>query len=95
MEINNKTIFFKSLPEYYDKEYSGKKPNTVRIVSEEEDNLIQISEIDFIMIENTVTGKEFIRLLIDITRFVYNDFIIYIFSFDITRRRLKCKLKNY
>ena len=80
MEINNNIIFFKSLSEYYDKEYSDKKPNTVRIVSEEEDALIQVSEICYINITNPVNDIAFGRKLNDITRFVYKNLIIYIFS---------------
>ena len=83
MQINNKTIFFYSLPEYYDKEYNGRKSNTVRIVSEEEDALIQVSEfLDYIWITNTETTIGFNRRLTDITRFIYNNLIIYIFSWD-------------
>ena len=84
MKIANSIIYFKSLPEYYDKEYRWIKPNTVRIVLEEEDHLIQSSNIVYIQLQNTETGYIFSRLLTDITRFIHNDMIIYIFSWKHT-----------
>lgn len=84
MKIIKNVIYFKSYPEYYDKEVSGIKPNTVRIVDEEED--IEIQEFSknikdkFIEIGNPKTGDHFGRLLTDITRFEHPPLIIYIFS---------------
>ena len=81
MKIVNNIIYFKSMPEYYQKEILGIKANTVRIVDKFEDASIQLSELDYIKIVNTETEDFFMRKLRDITRYVYNDqIIIYIFS---------------
>ena len=81
MKIVNNIIYFKSMPKYYDREISGMKANTVRIVDKFEDALIQLSELDYIGITNTETEDFFMRKLSDITRYVYNNqIIIYIFS---------------
>jgi hypothetical protein len=79
------TIEFKSLPVHYVKESGGRKSNTVRVVSKEGDKIIteRINEIRYIRIKNTneVCYKEsFVRELTDITRFIHNDTIMYIFS---------------
>ena len=79
------TIQFKSLPENYEKENSGIKPNTVRIVTVEEDAEIQrnIKNIQYIRISNTNTvlrTTSFVATLKDITKFQTHGLIIYIFS---------------
>ena len=79
------TIEFKSVPEFYEKEVRGIKPNTVRVVSKKEDKLIadHIANIKYIRIVNTNTTackKSFLVELTDITRFESNGLIMYIFS---------------
>ena len=79
MEVTN--VCFKSTPENYAKEKSGKKPCTVRFVDSETDPrfwvLRQLWEAEKykskpqprlrITIQNTKTGEKFERLLTDIT----------------------------
>jgi len=79
------TIEFKSLPEFYDKEVSGIKSNTVRVTDAEEDAEIQrnIKSIKYIRISNTDTTmckSSFVATLKDITKFQSHGLIIYIFS---------------
>ena len=75
--IKNKTIRFKSIPEYWNKEKLGLKSNTVRKRDPEEpdderfellDEWINrpLNEIN-IEIENTETGKTFSRNVSDVT----------------------------
>ena len=80
MYIENNTIFFKSFPQHYLKEKRGIKPNTMRIMSDSEDKLIQISPINYIYIEDSCDGDSFVRALTDITRFTHDNIIYYIFS---------------
>lgn len=79
------TMEFKSLPENYEKENRGIKPNTVRIVSVEEDAEIQknIDNIKYIRICNTnevICKTSFVAEITDITKFHSHGLIIYIFS---------------
>lgn len=79
------TVEFKSLPENYEKENAGIKPNTVRIVTVEEDGEIQknIDNIKYIRISNTnemVSKSSFVAELKDVTKFKTHGLIIYIFS---------------
>ena len=84
MKITGNIVTFRSISEYYKKEVDGKKANTIRIISDEEDILIQMSELDYIKIINVETNDVFYRRLTDITRFIHNDMIIYIFSWKHT-----------
>lgn len=79
------TIEFKSLPEIYEKENAGIKPNTFRIVDIEEDEEIQrnIKNIKYIRISNTnevICKTSFVAEIKDITRFMTHGLIIYVFS---------------
>ena len=69
MKIQDKTIIFKSHPSYYEREVSGKKPNTVRTLKK-----IEQFELDHvwhtlthIKIINTDTQESFTRELSDIS----------------------------
>ena len=79
------TIEFKSLPEIYEKEIAGIKPNTFRIVDIEEDEEIQrnIKKIKYIRISNTdevICKTSFVVEIKDITRFMTHGLIVYVFS---------------
>lgn len=68
----NTIIKFKSIEEYYEKEKTGQKRNTVRSVTEEEDTYLQFILRDIKFIEISLLRSEsehFIRPLTDITRF--------------------------
>ncbi len=81
------TIEFKSKPEFYIKESSGIKNNTVRFITDDEDKKILsiFDDIKYIRIVNTddrISTDSFVRTLTDITRYVCKDNlqIIYIFT---------------
>ena len=79
------TIVFKSIPEYYKKEISGIKNNTVRFVDTVEDKKILsiLNDIKYICIVNTADKiSSFVRTIIDITRYEKNGMIIYIFTWE-------------
>ena len=77
-----KTIKFKSLPEYFIKEKSGLKPNTIRFFEKStDDRLLALNKFKFwqdtpLMIEitNTDSGKIFTRVVSDVSP--YHDFYI-------------------
>ena len=76
------TIEYKTDENNFNKEVSGIKNNTVRIVNDAEDIRIvnNSNEIKYIRI-NCVDGiQSFVRKLTDITRFESHRLIIYIFS---------------
>ena len=82
MEIKMKTIRFKSIPEYWIKEFNGLKPNTVRVFDDADSRqdviiswLFQPFKLE-VEIENTASGDVFTRTVKDITQF--ND--VYIIS---------------
>ena len=84
MELTTQ-IEFKSLQEFYEKEVSGIKPNTTRVMSKEEDAIITklINTIKYIRIVSMCTvgrTRSFTAKLKDITRFESRGQIIYIFS---------------
>ena len=81
------TIVFKSIPEYYKKEISGIKNNTVRFVDTVEDKKILslLNDIKCIRIVNTDDStcvSFFVRTITDITRYEKNGMIIYIFTWE-------------
>jgi hypothetical protein len=84
MEINNDIITFKSLPEFFDKEKSGIRNNTVRRLSFQEAR--QITKVKsefstcgiFIKIIASYSNESFCRKIRDIS--VYSD--IFIFTWD-------------
>ena len=79
MYIDNNSIFFKSVPKYWNKEVSGIKPNTIREIPPEEIMAFGINldengtlysrnkVIAFIVLKNTVTHESFARRLTDVS----------------------------
>ena len=83
------TIEFKSNRFVFKKEVSGIKNNTVRIVSQKEDEKIRnkLDEIKYIRIVSTFDFSsslhhEFTRIIKDITRYTHDNAIIYIFTWE-------------
>jgi len=69
MKIENKTIFFKSSFEFYNKEITGIKNNTVRTIDAKEGielnkNIKEIKKINITCVE---TGNSFVRDIRDIS----------------------------
>jgi len=75
MKIEENKIIFKSLPEFWEKEYLNKKPYTVRFLDREEYYLLQKAIKKYgesgllIDIKNIKSGDSFIRRIIDISLF--------------------------
>ena len=62
------TIHFKSIPENYEKEKDGRKPNTLRTLESYTEHLFsEETEPEFIIIENSITGEFFTREISDIS----------------------------
>jgi hypothetical protein len=68
MKFIDGVIFFKSGESWYDKEKSGIKNNTVRILSGNEYNIVSWNSVVQIEISNPVTEQNFRRDLTDISR---------------------------
>lgn len=72
-----KTIRFKSIPDYWKKEYLGLKPNTIREIDSTDDVRFEVlneflfgdTNIIDVEIENTETHEIFVRRVTDVTRF--------------------------
>ena len=67
-------VTFKSVPEFYNKELTGVKPNTVRDVdTDPRFDLLRewakTRDFGFIQIINTETGKNFLREVTDVSFF--------------------------
>ncbi|EFS20673.1 hypothetical protein FSBG_00170 [Fusobacterium gonidiaformans 3-1-5R] len=82
-------ITFKSYPEFYEKEKSGLKCNTVRLftLSDDREYILQdimneeIKKEDVILrIMNSDTGETFEREISDVSKFEVNNVEIYIIS---------------
>jgi len=68
MMNQNNTIHFKSIPENYEKEKDGRKPNTLRTLQSYTEHLFsEETEPKIIIIENSETGAFFTRQITDIT----------------------------
>lgn len=74
-------IKFKSLPEYYEKEKSGRKNNTVRWIEDKDMRFMALknmasgdSPMENIEITNKESGESFVRQIKDVT--VYDPVII-------------------
>lgn len=80
--INHNIVHFKVKPMQYINNESGRKKNIIKIVNSIEDKAIIQSVIKYILIEDAFTDRKFIKELTDITRYIHNDIIIYIFSWD-------------
>jgi hypothetical protein len=83
-------IEFKSNRFVFKKEISGIKNNTVRIISQKEDEKIRnkLNEIKYIRIVSIFDfsgslHQDFIRPVKDITRYVQKNVIIYIFTWEV------------
>jgi len=76
------TIEFKSIEPYFRTEASGEKKNFATTVNMAEDDKIKvlITDIKYIRIVCTDGIQSFVRKITDITRYVHNSTIIYIFS---------------
>lgn len=79
MEVSNKTICFLSVPEMYDKEFSGVKSNTVRYIPEDE-IIEQVESFSRVRITNTHTNRFFTRDISDVSSGLVDGVRIYIFS---------------
>ena len=76
MKIKEKVIIaFKSIPENFVKEKSGKKSNTIRDLSNTDDRFENIDRATHIRILNAQTGEQFERKITDIT-YWYGRYII-------------------
>ena len=81
MEVHDNTIYFKSEPEMFEKEITGVKRNTVRVIS---NNEIQahLEHFGRIEITNTDTHLRFSRVISDISTMDVNGTKIFIFSWE-------------
>lgn len=69
------TIHFKSIPENYEKEKDGRKPNTLRSNKSYAEHLSsEVMQPTIIIIENSKTGEYFTRQITDIT--IWQDWVI-------------------
>lgn len=68
MKYKNGKVYFKSERAYYKKEKSGRKNNTVRILSEAEYDIVQYSLVESIEITNLDSLESFEREITDISR---------------------------
>jgi len=70
------SVKFKSIPEMYEKEKSGIKPNTIRKIEgfDERFNKLVSGECKTIVIENKETGEKFFREITDVS--IWNDLFI-------------------
>jgi len=70
MRIEGNTVIFQSMPVMYEKEESGVKPNTVRILEfHEEVELMKASErLTHIQIRESYHNSKFIRELTDVSK---------------------------
>ena len=86
MKIENNTIIFKSAPEYYQKEKSGLKCNTVRQITKPDEykafhdfyRCFEAISNKTIKIINSESGESFLRRITDISIFKE----VYIFSWE-------------
>lgn len=58
-------LHYNTVPEFYEKEESSKKPNTVRCIGTDE--YLQIKDANLITIHNKITGDQFTRRITDIS----------------------------
>jgi hypothetical protein len=68
MILRNKMVYFNSDNAYYRKEKSGSKNNTVQIVTENEYDVIQYSDVRRIAITDSDNLDSFERKITDISR---------------------------
>lgn len=65
--IQSSAVVFRSIPEYYEKEKSGAKANTVRMLEANSIEELNSKQPTHIIIENTLTGEIFMRRLTDVS----------------------------
>ena len=90
MKIEGDTVIFKSTPSFFQKEQSGLKPNTLRTLSQsEEEQLNKVKDqLKTIRIISTETEDSFERRITDISlamrindsNFTENEYKIFVFS---------------
>ena len=84
MKIEGDTVLFKSTPPFFQKEQSGLKPNTVRILSEPEAEQLDKTknQLKTIRIISTETGNSFERGITDISPAILESekCVVFIFS---------------
>ena len=68
MKIKDGVIYFKSAPEMFVKEKSGKKNNTARLLSEAEHDMVLWTKINEIEITDSENGEIIRRTVTDITQ---------------------------
>jgi hypothetical protein len=98
MIFSNDTFFFKSIPLFYEKEKSGLKNNTIRIVDETEKNIIVcalnrvLGQIGLkINIKNTENEESFTRAIKDISFFtIDNEICLAIFTWKECENNVLC-----
>ena len=98
MQIKDNTIIFKSKPDYWTKEHSGIKPNTVRYLNADEWEEYNASDVQYISIVNTECGHTFHRKLMDVTCAVIEGQPVFVFSWDhskfVEKDSITCLKKN-
>ena len=72
MKIEGNKIIFKSIPEFWEKEYLNKKPYTIRLLNEKDCDLLLglfgVCDKLLIEIQNTETKQSFTREIKDISQ---------------------------
>jgi L-rhamnose mutarotase len=68
MRVVKETIYFEGTEALFQKEKSGRKNNTVRVLSEQEHNAILWKAIKDIEITNPATNESFAREITDVSR---------------------------
>ena len=64
MRIKGDTLYLRSAPDWWELERDGSKPNTVRILDQDEVREIAGAEIRYVVMENLAGGKTFTREVI-------------------------------
>lgn len=75
MRIRGKIVEFSLYPDFWDKERTGIKTNTVQHFGDEKDQQLFIkhmNNLEFICMVNEVTGKSFTRRITDISQVLLN-----------------------
>ena len=80
MRIENDRIIFNSTEENYEKEASGIKNNTVRVIKNDECEKWRHIGFSYIQINKRNSNIHFVREVSDITKMTIGDLPVYIFS---------------
>lgn len=81
MDIHDNTIHFNSDPEMFEKEFTGVKRNTVRVIPNNEIK-VNLEHFGRIEITNTETHMKFSRILSDVSKIDIHGTKVFIFSWD-------------